>query len=229
VDEGAHAAHAPATVSAVEVGGTAAVSGSRAGPLFLVARLALRDNLVVLPVGRGASCREPEVRRRLVAPCPLWYGGAGMGQPEQFTKRTFASDAELVTGGAVRFQDPPESSLTWVKADGLLVVQKPEALLALPPPWSYAQGHPQVVLEVKMPRDPINAIVLDRMDLRRLARQIQRAEDPKEPWIGEQALWALAAYLPDVLEKRRTVTKLAPGCYRVGPHPFDYIWIAAPA
>lgn len=78
-----------------------------------------------------------------------------------------------------------------------------------------------------MPRDHMGAVELDRIDLRRLARQIQRAEDPRSPWIGEQPVWTVAPYVPAALAERRALRQIAAGCYRVGPYPFEYIWIAA--
>jgi hypothetical protein len=63
--------------------------------------------------------------------------------------------------------------------------------------------------------------------LRRQARQVQRGEDPTAPWDGEQALWFVAPHLPKLLATKRTVERASPGCYRVGPSPFPFLWIVA--
>ncbi len=150
-----------------------------------------------------------------------------MGQPEQLAKRIFDSDAERVTGGGAVRVDAPEIGLISVKGDGLLMVRNPEALAALPGPWSETRGHLEIMLEVKMPGDHLDALPLDRIDLRRLARQIQRNESEKDRWVGEEPAWVVAPYVPLALAERRTLHRVAPGCYRVQPYPFDYLWIAA--
>lgn len=150
-----------------------------------------------------------------------------MGQPDQLIKRILDSDTERVTdGGAVR-EDAPEIGLTWVKGDSLLRIRKPEVLAELPAPWPLARPHVEIFLEAKMPRDHLSALELDRIDLRRLARQIQRGEDPKTSWVGEEPVWTVAPHVPAALAERRALHRVADGCYRVGPYPFEYLWIAA--
>jgi hypothetical protein len=55
----------------------------------------------------------------------------------------------------------------------------------------------------------------------------QRREDPNAPWDGEEALWMVAPHVPAILAGRRTLDRVAPGCYRVEPSPFPFLWIAA--
>lgn len=70
-------------------------------------------------------------------------------------------------------------------------------------------------------------IAIDRAVLRRQARQVQRREDPKSDWDGEEPLWIVAPHVPAVLSERRDLTLVAPGCYRVGPPWYAFLWIAA--
>ena len=56
---------------------------------------------------------------------------------------------------------------------------------------------------------------------------MQRHEDPKTPWDGEDALWIVAPHVPAILPERRTLELVATGVYRVGPSPFEFLWIAA--
>ena len=58
-----------------------------------------------------------------------------VGQPEQLAKRTFAAEAEVVTRGALMWEDPPEIGLVKVQGDGYLRVLSREPLAALPWPW----------------------------------------------------------------------------------------------
>ena len=60
----------------------------------------------------------------------------------------------------------------------------------------------------------------------RHARQVQRREEPKAPWDGEESLWIVAPHVPAILPERRTLDAVAPGCYRVDS-PFSFLWIAA--
>jgi hypothetical protein len=85
----------------------------------------------------------------------------------------------------------------------------------------------EIVLENKMQGDHLGMPAEGRAVLRRQARQVQRMEDPAAAWEGEVPLWVAAPNVSAVLRKRRTVTKVAPGCYRVGPYPFTFLWIAA--
>jgi hypothetical protein len=78
-----------------------------------------------------------------------------------------------------------------------------------------------------MPGDHLDMVAIDRAVLRRYARQVQRREDPKAPWDGEEPLWMVTPHVPTILAERRTLESVASGCYRVGPSPFPFLWIAA--
>ncbi len=152
---------------------------------------------------------------------------AVVGQLDQFAKQIFAEETELVTGGAARFQEPVELNLTEVRLDGMLVVRDAERMLHLGAPWSEAGGLDEIVFEVKMQGDHVSMLAVQRALLRRQARQVQRGEDTKTPWDGEQALWFLTSHLPKVLTKKRNVERVARGCYQVGPASFPFLWITA--
>src|SRR5262245_34757265 len=111
-----------------------------------------------------------------------------MGQPEQFAKRTFAEETERVTGGAVTGQDPPEIRLEKVQSDGLLLVRRPGLLVRLPAPWREAQPYEEVMLELKLAGDHLDAIAVERGLLRRQARQVQRVEERAPTWPGDVPL-----------------------------------------
>ena len=85
----------------------------------------------------------------------------------------------------------------------------------------------ELALEIKMPGDHLDLLALDRALLRRLARQIQRREDPMDELDGEVPLWFIAPHVPAIIHKRRTLTAIAPGCYRVGPEWMATVWVAA--
>ncbi len=150
-----------------------------------------------------------------------------MGYLDQFAKETFARETAIVTHGAVAWQLPPEVPLTEVRLDGLLRVNDPAPLAALPLPWRAVGQADELVIEIKMVGDHIDLLALDRALLRRLARQIQRREDPDDPFDGEVPLWFVAPHVPAVVRKRRTLSHLGPGCYRIGPPWLSTLWIAA--
>lgn len=150
-----------------------------------------------------------------------------MGQLDQFAKETFAQETASVTHGAAAWQLPPELNMSEVRLDGLLLVTIPSVLAALAPPWSTVKEAGELILEIKMPGDHVDMTALDRAVLRRYARQVQRREDPKAPWDGEEALWVVAPHVPTILAERRPLERVAPGCYRVAPSPFPLLWIAA--
>jgi hypothetical protein len=85
----------------------------------------------------------------------------------------------------------------------------------------------ELVLEIKMPGDHVDMLATDRAILRRDARQVQRREDPKASWDGEEPLWIVAPHVPAILAERRTLERVASGVYRVRPSPFEFLWIAA--
>jgi hypothetical protein len=150
-----------------------------------------------------------------------------MGHLDQFAKETFAQETANVTHGAAAWQLPPELNMSEVRLDGLLLVTAPSVLAALAPPWSTVKEPGELLLEIKMPGDHLDMIALDRAVLRRYARQVHRREDAKEAWDGEEALWIVAPHVPAILAERRPLESVAPGCYRVGPSPFPFLWIAA--
>ncbi|MFS8067422.1 MAG: hypothetical protein ACMG6S_13760 [Byssovorax sp.] len=150
-----------------------------------------------------------------------------MGQLDQFAKQIFAEETELATGGAARFQEPVELNLTEVRLDGMLLVRDGSRMLHLGAPWSEAGGLDEIVLEVKMQGDHVSMLAVQRALLRRQARQVQRAEDVKTPWDGEQALWFLAPHVPKILKRKRLLERVARGCYQVGPASFPFLWITA--
>jgi len=150
-----------------------------------------------------------------------------VGQLDQFAKDTFAQETASVTHGAAAWQLAPELNMSEVRLDGLLLVHTPALLARLTSPWSTVQEPGELVLEIKMPGDHLDMLAIDRALLRRNARQVQRREDPKTPWDGEEALWIVAPHVPVTLSERRTLERVATGVYRVTPSPFRFLWIAA--
>ena len=151
------------------------------------------------------------------------YAAMPMGQLDQFAKETFAQETASVTHGAAAWQLPPELNMSEVRLDGLLLVT---ILAALAPPWSTLKEAGELILEIKMPGDHLDMVAVDRAVLRRYARQVQRREDLKVPWDGEESLWIVAPHVPAILFERRTLELVAPGCYRLDS-PFPFLWIAA--
>jgi hypothetical protein len=150
-----------------------------------------------------------------------------VGLPDLFAKRTFAEETELVTQGALSFRDPPQMRLETAQPDGFLLVRRPDDIAGLPLPWSQAHAHDEMILEIKMPGDHLDIPALERALLRRHARQVQRVEALKPPWMGQEPLWLVAPHVPEVLPKIRDVQPIGPGCYQVGPSAFPCLWIAS--
>ena len=167
-----------------------------------------------------ALCLPRLTRRALLRP-------PAMGQPDQFAKRTFAQETEPLTHGAVIWKDPPEISLTKVQGDGRLVVRDPGRLPPLDPPWTEVRGHDEIPIEIKMAGDHLDLPAIERILLRRQARQVERVEVPKTSWRGQVPVWAIAPHIPEILGEIWKVSELAPGCYRVGPSVYSFLWIAA--
>lgn len=158
---------------------------------------------------------------------PRAYAAPAVGQLDQFAKETFAEETATVTHGAVAWQLSPELNMSEVRLDGLLLVRDPTPLAALASPWPAAREHGEIVIEIKMPGDHVDFVAVERALLRRQARQVQRSEDPETPWIGQEPLWIVAPHVPAALAEGRTLEAIAPGCYRVGPAMFSFLWIAA--
>jgi hypothetical protein len=150
-----------------------------------------------------------------------------MGQPEQFAKDTFAFEVGPATHDALAWQDPPEIRLLKIQADGMLLVRDPARVAALEPPWSLADGHDELLLELKMAGDHTHPAAVERILLRRQARQVERMEDETAPWIGVEPVLVSAPIVPKSLRARYDVQRLAPGCYRLGPVPFSFFWVAS--
>ena len=150
-----------------------------------------------------------------------------MGQVEQFAKQVFAEETAAVTHGGVVWRGPVELGLAEVRLDGLLVVRESATLADLAPPWTEAAGHEEVVLELKMPGDHLDMRPVRRALLRRQAREVVRVEAPGSTWDGEVPLWIVAPRVPATLREKRSVAKVARGCYRVEPASFPFLWIAA--
>jgi hypothetical protein len=153
---------------------------------------------------------------------------AAVGQLDQFAKQIFAEETAQITRGGVLWVPAPELNLTEVRLDGMLRVREAAVLLDLPAPWCLAaELDGEIVFELKMQGDHCDMPAVFRAELRRQARQVARAETPKVRWIGEEPLWVTASRVPEILRKRRELTRVAPGCYRVGPSSFPFLWIAA--
>jgi hypothetical protein len=158
-----------------------------------------------------------------------------VGQLDQFAKDTFAVETATVTHGAVAWQIPPELGMSEVRIDGLLRVLDAAPLVALPAPWSLVGQANDLVLEVKMQGDHLDAVAVERGLLRRQAWQVQRGEAWQAqrrqgltpPWPGQFPFWMVTSHVPAVLSDERTVEPVAPGCYCVGPSSFPFLWIAA--
>ena len=150
-----------------------------------------------------------------------------MGHLELFAQRTFAEETERITGGAAGWQDPPEIRLEKVQSDGLLVIRRPHLLAHLAAPWSQAQPHDEVMLELKLAGNHLDRKAAERALLRRQARQLQRLEEQDASWLGEEPLWLVAPHLPAWLDEMRRPVRFAPGCYWVEPQWHRFLWIAA--
>jgi hypothetical protein len=150
-----------------------------------------------------------------------------VGNLDQFAKETFDQETPNVTHGAAAWQIPPELGMAEVRLDGLLVVRDPAVLATLAPPWPLAVGADEICIEVKMQGDHTDRRAVERAALRCQARLVQRLEDTKAPWDGEQHLWMVAPHVSAHLSERRALERVGPGCYRVGPSSFPFLWIAA--
>jgi len=156
----------------------------------------------------------------------LWYAGL-VGQPDQFAKRTFEEETATLTHGVVTWKDPPETSLTHIQADGRLLVRRTRRLLHLDPPWSYVRGHDEIGLEIIMAGNHVGLVPIERILLRRQARQVERVEDLSAPFSGQGPVWTVAPTVSPVLRDVWKVRRAARGCYWVQSVVFPFLWIAA--
>ena len=150
-----------------------------------------------------------------------------MGRLDQYAKEIFAEETPAITRGGAVWQPPAEISLTEVRLDGCLLVRDPTRLLDLPAPWSEARKHDEIVVDVKMQGDHLDMYATERGLLRRQARQVQRMADSDALWDGDLPFWMITSHVPAILNRRRKVRQVAPGCYRIGPSAFPFLWIAA--
>lgn len=150
-----------------------------------------------------------------------------MGHLDQFAKRTFAIETPVATANAVQWHDPPEVPVADLRPDGYFAVVHHDKLAHLPQPWSAAKSVDDILVEIKMPGDHIDALAFERAQLRRQARQVQRLSKASTLTISDTALWFVAPILPEWLENRRKLTPVAPGCYGFEDTWFQALWIAA--
>jgi hypothetical protein len=146
---------------------------------------------------------------------------------DQFAKATFALDTAEITGGAIEWEGSKEVGLTEVRLDGLLTVKEPERARGLEAPWCEASRHADVVVEIKMPGDHLNAMSVFRAELRRAAWHVKRAEREDPEWEGSVGLWMVAPHVPAVVRRMRSLHEVAPGCYALGDPASASWWIAA--
>jgi hypothetical protein len=78
-----------------------------------------------------------------------------------------------------------------------------------------------------MAGEHLGLAAIERILLRRQARQVERVEDPDAPFAGQGPIWTVAPIVSEVLRKVWKVRRTAPGCYQIGPSVFPFVWIAA--
>jgi len=152
-----------------------------------------------------------------------------VGTLDQFAKDTFEAETPVITQEAMEWRPPEELGLSEVRLDGLFVVRKSQPLAALPPPWSVAAGHDDVVVEVKMAGDHLDDEAIERALLRRQAWQVKRVTS-KEPRLRQAPLWVVAPHRPGLLGRDGRIHAMPTGlsgCYRLSPAWFDGLWVAA--
>jgi hypothetical protein len=152
-----------------------------------------------------------------------------MGPLTLFAHRMFAEETERITGGAAGWQAPPEIrfELENVQSDGLLVIRRPRLLERLVAPWPAARTPGEIMLELRLAGTPLDRPAVERVLLKRQARQVQRIEEQDPAWLGEESLWIVAPHLPAWLVELRRPVRFAPGCYWIEPQWQRYMWIAA--
>jgi hypothetical protein len=150
-----------------------------------------------------------------------------VGQPDQFAKRTFEEETATLTHGVVTWKDPPETSLTHIQGDGRFLVRRTRRLPRLDPPWGYVRGHDEIQVEIVMAGNRMGLAAVERILLRRQARQVERVEDPDAPFSGQGPVWTVAPTVSPVLCEVWKVRRAARGCYWVRSVVFPFLWIAA--
>ncbi|MGK3986955.1 hypothetical protein WME99_28205 [Sorangium sp. So ce136] len=147
-----------------------------------------------------------------------------MGRLDRFAKQTFAAGAVRFVVSPTAWKEAPEVRRERVQVAGHLRVLRPEGLAA---PWPEARDHEEVLVELKLAGDCVDVAEVKRALLRRQAREIERIEESSPPWMGEEPLWIAAPDVPSWLPGVWVLERFAPGCYRIGPSPFQFLWIAA--
>ncbi|WP_437730829.1 hypothetical protein [Sorangium sp. So ce1335] len=150
-----------------------------------------------------------------------------MGKLDGFLKRAFAAATAHVDARHVARQDTLALWRERMQATGYLQVSRPEGLAPLAAPWPEARDHEEVLVELKLAGDVVDVVAVKRALLRRQVREVERVEEREPPWMGEEPLWFVAPDVPSWLHSVRVLERFAPGCYRVGPSPFPFLWIAA--
>jgi hypothetical protein len=154
-----------------------------------------------------------------------------MGQPDQYLKHLLEHESPLVTGHAVEFVRAPEIKTSELRPDGIVRVLDRLRAKKLPAPWCLLRE--EAVADGKMRGDHTHPLALQRCLFRREARQVQRLDDPRVSARPEAcAAWVVAPHVPRWLRawaKRGwiTLTRVAPGCWSIGPSMYPVLWIAA--
>lgn len=171
-----------------------------------------------------------------------------MGKADQLAKRIFEEETERVTGRRVRFEVPPEVPVGALGPDGVVCVAEATAdVTGLSAPWCRLRR--EATLEAKMRGDHMDRAATARAELRRHARWVRHLEalrerstaEPADPDRGDAleaaaaddfALWVLAPHVPRWLRRAAargmvTLELVAPGCWKVGPRDYEFLWVAA--
>jgi hypothetical protein len=162
-----------------------------------------------------------------------------MAQPDPIAKEVFETETPTASGACVRFEVPPEVPVGPLSPDGVMRVVDPVGLVRLPPPWNRLRH--DATVEIKMPGDHTDRVALARAELRRQARYVRTLEAPTDPAAAlpsfdprDYACWMVAPHLPrwireDADAGMLTLDAVTEGCWRLGPRPYDLLWIAANA
>ena len=153
-----------------------------------------------------------------------------MPQRDIYGKGVFKIETQKVTGGALEFEQDPSTPVHSATPDGLFRLRVKKKLKTLPLPWSLCptDKNKEVLLEIKMQKDHLDAEALSRAFLQRYAREVYRFENEKD-FGGNTMLWLVAAHVPGSLGKATEVVevKKKSGCYRVETKFFPFYWVAS--